>query len=92
MEPRGSNAVNRVVEPAVLVEPRTEVPPESRTMNKLIAALIASVFAVGAYAADAAAPKADAAPAATAPAKAKAKKAGHKHSKKAKAAAAAASK
>lgn len=63
-----------------------------KTMKKLIAALIASMFAVGAFAADAA-PAAAAAPvAASAPAKKAVKKHHHKKAKKAAAAASAASK
>lgn len=62
-----------------------------KTMKKLIAALIASMFAAGAFAADA--PAAASAPvAASAPAKKAAKKHHHKKGKKAAAAAEAASK
>lgn len=62
-----------------------------KTMKKLIAALIASMFAVGAFAADAA-PAAAAPVAASAPAKKAVKKHHHKKAKKAAAAASAASK
>ena len=60
--------------------PRTEA--QSLTMKKLLAALIASLFAVGAFAADAA-PTADAAPAAAAAAPAKKVHKKHHHTKKA---------
>lgn len=83
----------------VLAEPRPtcnafnglNLPHLEKTMKKLIAALITSMFAVGAFAADA--PAAASVPvAASAPAKKATKKHHHKKAKKAAAAASAASK
>ncbi|WP_369421770.1 hypothetical protein, partial [Leptothrix ochracea] len=81
-----------------LIEPRCvstsyQTHPQETIMNKILAALIASVFAMGAFAADMAPAAAKAPEVAAAPAKAKAKHKKHAAKKKsAKAAAASASK